>query len=148
MNVSGSGYWAIADDGGYRPLSIAAGDSIGDPTGSGTVGAVNITGGTVMAHAGVMMGDVFTALGANYQGSQASLTLNGGLLDVGGGGAAPSSGMIYIGTGGTLNLNSGTLQNVTEIYGNAQLDIGTGALTAARRRRWSRAAPAPWWWRE
>ena len=141
VNVSGNGYWTIADDGTFRPLSIASGDNVGDPSGPGTQGTVNITGGTVMANAGIIMGDVFAAHGANYQGSQASLTLNGGLLDVGGGGAAPSSGMIYIGTGGTLNLNSGTLQNVTEIYGNAELDISTGALIGGARTPLVKSGP-------
>ncbi len=65
---------------------------VGEFTGPGTHGAVNITGGTVVANAGIMMGDVSAVSGGTaFQGSQASLTLAGsGLLDAGGGGAAPA----------------------------------------------------------
>ena len=123
MNVSG-GTWAIADNGGQRPIMIASGDGIGDTTGPGTYGSVTISGGQVFAHYGVIMGDVFaTSGGSAYQGSQAVLTVNGGLLDAGGHGT-------YMGPGSTFTTTSGTLQNVGEIA-NAQLDLATGNVTSS-----------------
>ena len=117
MNVSGSGLWVVADDNTARPIMIGCGTQVGDPGGNGTV---NITGGTVQAGAGVMVGDVFQIGGAT-----GLLNLNGGLLDVQG---QP----IVVGLSGTFTTNSGTLQNVGEFYGNnATVNQSTGAITSA-----------------
>ena len=68
MNVSG-GVWNIAADGTESPLSIGTGDTTGNFTGPGTSGTVNITGGTVNACCGVLIGDVFAVDGPQYQGA-------------------------------------------------------------------------------
>ena len=66
MNVSG-GLWNIASDGTNSPLSIGAGDTQGEFTGPSTSGTVSITGGTVYAYSGIMIGDVFAQDGAQYR---------------------------------------------------------------------------------
>ena len=123
VNVSQSGVWQISDDTTYRPLAIATGDPVGEFTGPGTFGDVEITnGGQVYAHAGVMIGDVFaTSGGGNFQGATGILNVAGGLLDAGG---FP----IYIGPGGSFTVSTGTLQNIGEIMNNVALDISTGTL--------------------
>ncbi len=114
VNVSQSGVWQISDDTTYRPLAIATGNPVGEFTGPGTFGDVEITnGGQVYAHAGVMIGNVFaTSGGGNFQGATGILNVAGGLLDAGG---FP----IYIGPGGSFTVSTGTLQNIGEIMGNA-----------------------------
>ena len=115
VTVLGNGLWVISDDTTYKPLFIGCGSSVGDPAGNGTL---QINGGTVQAHAGVMVGDVF-----NIGGSTGVLNLAGGMLDVQG---QP----IVVGPNGTFTAASGTLQNVGEFYGNnAQVDPGTGVAT-------------------
>ena len=126
VNVSGGGVWQISDDTTYRPLAIATGDPVNDPTGIGTFGDVEITsGGQVYAHAGVMIGDVFATTGPiafpGAPGATGILNVAGGLLDAGGC-------AIYIGPGGSFTVSTGTLQNIGEIMNNVQLDISTGTL--------------------
>ena len=124
MNVQGTGLWAVADDGTDKPIFIGCGDDY-DWGGNGTV---NITGGTVQAHAGVMIGDV------NSDGGVTGLlNLNGGVLDLAAASAGPANhtGQIYVGANGTFTAASGTLQNVTEIWGGVTVDGNGNLLTGA-----------------
>ena len=87
------------------------GGGIGEPLGFG--GTVIISGGQVFAPFGIAIGDV------DGQGGGGSLSLQGGLLDLTSVPYAALGGMILVGPGGTFTATGGTLQNVTEILGNA-----------------------------
>lgn len=92
---------------------------LGSQTGSGSsVATVNITGGTVISNV-----DITTGTGT----TTATLTLNGGVLDMTshgiGSGASPMD---------IVNFQSGTLQNLTQFNGGAELVKTTaGTLTLA-----------------
>ena len=106
MNVTG-GLCTIAVDGLGCPLDI------GSRGGNGTL---TISGGTVEALAGITIGNVY-----GQAGSVGSLVLQGGLLDLASNNSSYGTipGMILVGSSGSLGASSGTLQNVTEILGNA-----------------------------
>jgi autotransporter-associated beta strand protein len=114
MNVTG-GLFAIAADG------LGATLDIGSRGGNGTL---NISGGTVQAFAGITIGNVY-----GHAGSVGSLVLDGGLLDLASNGYGAAASMIVAGSGGSLVANSGTLQNVSEILGNATI-TGSGQSTS------------------
>ena len=136
MVVTG-GVWNVAQDanhsdpgypgntGGGCPIAIGSGSSWdGD---AGGYGEVDITGGTVNAGGGITIGNVYGGGGTGL------LNLNGGLLDLAVGGLNSNvngiAGNIVIGSGGTLAVTSGTLQNVNEIYGNNATADGYGNIT-------------------
>lgn len=98
---------------------VLANSAVAGSTASGTL---NITGGRV-----VMSGDISDAGGAGT--STSVLTLNGGLLDLGGNDITAVD---------TLNWNSGTLQNVASINGSGGLTKSTaGTLTLAGTNGWT-----------
>jgi autotransporter-associated beta strand protein len=113
LNISGGSV-------GVTNLSLAAPSAAAATATS----AISLTGGTL-------------TLGANLAYTQSAgtanttLTLNGGTLDMGG--YAIGSLALPVGSGsGALNLQSGTLRNVSEINGGAAISkTGAGVLTLA-----------------
>ena len=110
MNVRG-GLCTVAAD------TYGATLDIGSRGGNGTL---NISGGTVDTFAGITIGNVY-----GRAGSVGTLVLQGGLLDLASNGYGSAAGQIVVGSGGSLVATSGTLQNVSEIFGNATI-TGSG----------------------
>ena len=126
VNVSG-GVWNISANapsgpgggqGGSSLLNIGSGNAP-DYDAPGT-GSVVISGGQVNAFGGITVGNVYN------QGGAGLLSLQGGLLNLTSGTAGSFGGLILVGSGGTLNTSTGTLENVAQILGNVTIS-GTTA---------------------
>jgi autotransporter-associated beta strand protein len=133
-------------------LNMNVNSSANTGTGNASLASLNISGGSVgvtnlslaapsaaaaTATSAISLTGGILTLGANLAYTQSAgtanttLTLNGGTLDMGG--FAIGSLALPVGSGsGALNLQSGTLRNVSEINGGAAISkTGAGVLTLA-----------------